>query len=213
MELIINPINKDSLRELENALGFVKPDAILRDKKNDSGVLVSTVIADGVPVSFEGVWKSRQFTSPTDLDIIADAIEFANPAAVVRFTHDCITVTCDPTVKNPITKVIVMGRHPLELPEGFTSAGTQDIQFSNDPKEASIAFYGLLDTCVEMGVGLLMQNVPSVLAGAIAWMHNRAENPRVFATLNGNRAPLGSPPSFQLVGIYEIATNTMVWQA
>ena len=55
----------------------------------------------------------------------------------------------------------------------------------------------------------IIADVPSVIAGAIAWMHNRAECPTVLATIS---APMGEKPVFVLSKIYNLLTNEVIWK-
>ena len=197
--------------QLIEALAFVNPEARLEIEQHGQGK-VYYIVSDGVPLSFEGTWLSQSILATNDMDKLASAIEFANPGVDCKVGRFRVTVRCDPTVKNVTKELLIMGRHPLVLPPEFTNMGIRDVQFPDDPVEACIVFYALLDECIKMRVGLLMQNVPSVLAGAIAWMHNRVECPTVLATINGNRAPIGEPPKFVLSKIYNIVTNGVVWE-
>jgi len=194
--------------QLTKALAFVKPEARL--EVNEHGDYI--VVSDGVALGFVGKWVSEPILATSDLEKLASAIEFANPAADCTVSRFRVTVRCDRSTKVETEEVMVIGRHPLVLPEGFISMGTRDVQFPDDPVEASLMFYALLDECIALRVGVLLQNVPSVIAGAIAWMHNRAECPTVLATINGNRAPMGEKPVFVLSKIYNLLTNEVIWK-
>jgi len=194
--------------ELKKALAFTNPEAIL--EIDEDGIYY--IVSDGVALGFVGKWVSEPILVTSDLEKLASAIEFANPAADCTVSRFRVTVRCDRSVKLVAEEVMVIGRHPLVLPEGFISMGTRDVQFPDDPVEASLMFYALLDECIALRVGVLLQNVPSVIAGAIAWMHNRVECPTVLATINGNRAPIGEKPVFELSKIYNLLTNEVVWK-
>jgi len=101
-ELVSVPIGRDTYNELESALALVKPSAVLRGMSyiaHPGEKHMYAVLADGVPARFEGIWKSTiPFTSLKEMNAIVEAIEFANPAAVVARKNGYVLVFCDTTV-------------------------------------------------------------------------------------------------------------------
>jgi len=72
---------------LVEAIAFVNPSAVVAPDAR-------TVTIDGNSPNVVGTYNSPPFTWGDDMDAVAEAIQFANPAAIVTFDHDCIKVVC-----------------------------------------------------------------------------------------------------------------------
>ena len=98
IEVVLRPIGRDAFSELESALALVKPNVVVRGVSSNDDTTMYTVITDGVPVKFEGMWKSTiPFKSPKEMDEVVEAIEFANPCAIVARKNGYVLVFCDTT--------------------------------------------------------------------------------------------------------------------
>ena len=103
MKKIVNFVKEDTITELAEALAIVDPQARLES----DGDGTYTVISEGVPVSVNVRWKSKQIHSGGDLYKLYDAIKFANPAAECTVSRTYVYLgTRDAPPDRAITMII-----------------------------------------------------------------------------------------------------------
>lgn len=108
-------------------------------------------------------------------------------------------------------RVILLGRHAFEAPEGVEVVKTVDMQYALHAVDALAQFAKIVRQAQELGVDILLQNIPAQLGFAISCLDFWGGRINIYATINAQRAAEGERPTFYLHSIYNVRTGRTIW--